>query len=382
MEPLDVRFVAETLRDPPPTPPVLIDGMVRQGELCVIGAPRAIGKSWLAMNIAALVARGDDYVFGTLQVRHAVPVLLCHGETTPWMAASRWATLLGGTDPGPLAECFDPWHLSVVRTRHTTRTDDGESVSEDAMEGRLDRRLSDAVAEHGIGLLVVDPWASFYCGAESSNDEVEAALGQLRELSASTGVAVVIVHHVGKATWSRDPEDLWRGASRLADAASTRVTLLRKYTDDEALQLGLKLIEARRYVSVRFLRRERPTPDFTAVLGEDGWWCRVQEGDLLASPPRKASDRVTPEEVAVALRVDGGRWDSLSAAMTALGLSKEATRTALERAVSARLVSEERGRAGARSFVLAPPSTDEQGAQALVREGFGLDPDDESDQEI
>jgi len=357
MADLEVRYIADTLADPPIAPPVLVDGMLRQGELCVIGAPRASGKSWLAMNLAALVARGDGYLFGTLQVRHSVPVLLCHGETPAWMASERWADLLDGRAPGPLAESFDPWRLGAVRTRHQFRSeDDSTSWSEEATEGRLDERLRRAVEEHGVRLVVIDPWATYFTGAESSNDETEAALDRLRELAEATGTAVVIVHHLGKATYSRDPEDLWRGASRLADAASTRVTLLPRYSDEEAIELGLRLDEARRHMRVRFLRRERPTPGFTAVLGEDGWWCRVKDDEAVASETKGATSHLSAEEVVVALRVDGGRWASLQAAAKALGLSKEATRAAIERAVAAGLVVEEAGRGGARSFALCAAS--------------------------
>ena len=51
---LDLRWVVETLADPPPEPSVLVQGLLRRGELCVLGAPRALGKSWWAMNLAAL----------------------------------------------------------------------------------------------------------------------------------------------------------------------------------------------------------------------------------------------------------------------------------------------------------------------------------------
>ena len=75
----------------------------------------------------------------------------------------------------------------------------------------------------------------------------------------ATGVAVVIVHHIGKSNEVRDPEDLWRGASRLADCASTRVTLLphfrsKKDADDQ----DLNPVQARRYADELFLRSDEP----------------------------------------------------------------------------------------------------------------------------
>ena len=368
MSGLEVRYVKDTLADPPAPPPVLVEGMLRAGELCVIGAPRASGKSWLAMNLAALVARGDGSVFGTLPVHHGAPVLLCHGETPAWMAAERWRSLLGTCDPGPLAESFDRWRVEVVRTRHQLRSEDGaETHSEDATEGRLDERLRQAVVEHGIRLLIVDPLATFYCGSENSNDEIEAALDTFRLLAGETGTAIVIVHHLGKATSSRDPEDLWRGASRLADAASTRITLLPAYSDDEVEQRGLSPDAARRHMTVRFLRRERPTDGFTARLGPDGWWQPVTERAPALRSMGSTARYCSPDEVATALRADGGTWPSVSAASSSLELSKPATTAALERAVEAGLIEERRGRSGARAFSLAMSPSDERATEEDLR---------------
>jgi uncharacterized protein YjiS (DUF1127 family) len=89
------------------------------------------------------------------------------------------------------------------------------------------------------------------------------------------GVAIIIVHHFGKSLDVREPEDLWRGASRLADWASTRVTLRQHYTAKQAKDQGMTREQARRYADVLFLRRSLPTPDFSIVLDpETCWWSR------------------------------------------------------------------------------------------------------------
>ena len=41
---LSVRWISHDLSNPPEEPPVLIEGLLRAGELCVVGAPRAIGS--------------------------------------------------------------------------------------------------------------------------------------------------------------------------------------------------------------------------------------------------------------------------------------------------------------------------------------------------
>ncbi|MGH9293780.1 MAG: AAA family ATPase [Acidimicrobiales bacterium] len=355
---LPIHWLTDTLTDPPPAPPVLVDGLLRAGELCVVGAPRASGKSWLIFNLALLLGRGCGFLFGRLQVAAQARMLLLHGETPRWMAASRWRVLLGHDDPPPaVAEVFKPVHIGVVRVRRQFRSPDGsEAWSEEACEGRLDQRLRRAVAEHKFDVVVLDPWACCYAGSENSNDEVEAALGQLRRLADETGTAVVIVHHLGKAQEGRDPEDLWRGASRLADAASTRCTLLPRFTPQQGKERGLSEAEARRHVKVRILRREEPTPGFTARLGADGWWRRIDD-ESPAADRSDSSRRVTGEEVALALRLDGGEWPSLGAAAESLGVSALAAAAALDEAKRSGEVVERPGSNGARRFRLSEDSS-------------------------
>jgi hypothetical protein len=297
------------------------------------------------------VGAGDGYLFGALQEKQAAPVLICHGETPQWMAAQRWRMLFPGAPPPNIAETFERFGIGAVKVRRQFRSPDGSQLWwEESCEGRLDDRLRRTVMEHHIGLVVIDPWATFYTGAENSNDEVEAAVAMLRRLAEETGAAIVVIHHLGKAQEGRDPEDLWRGASRLADAASTRVTLLPRFTTNEARERGLSPEEARRYARVRFLRREEPTPGFTAYLGHDGWWTRIEEA---AVGPANDARRLFVDDVVMALQLDGGEWPSLRAAVAALGRTPLEVGQALARAKAAGEIREVEGPGGARRFLLA-----------------------------
>jgi hypothetical protein len=221
------------------------------------------------------------------------------------------------------------------------------ALSEEWFEGILDPRIEAAVRDHGFGALIIDPWASFYGGDENSNDQTEAALGTLRALALEHGIAIVIVHHLSKAADTRDPEDLWRGASRLADWASTRVTLLPHFTQKGATDAGLSLVEARRYVDVRFLRRHEPTEPFSAVLGSDGWWRSWHP------EPVRPVERLSPADVAEACRRVGGRWGSVTDARASLGVSKESTTALLREAVEAGLLIPEPRAGAAKAYRLA-----------------------------
>jgi hypothetical protein len=221
---------------------------------------------------------------------------------------------------------------------------DGSHSSDEWIDARMDSSLEATIATYGFDVLIIDPWAVFYTGAENSNDEVEAALDKLRYLAMRHRVAIVIMHHFGKSTEAREPEDLWRGASRLADWASTRITLKSHYTTKQAKDQGMTREQARRYVDVLFLRRSTSTPDFSMVLDpETCWWSRW------VSSPEENSQKIklSVEDIVDACRRDGGSWPSNVAAAAALGVSRATARKPLDDAVRSGDLDTEKGVRGA-----------------------------------
>lgn len=245
-----------------------------------------------------------------------------------------------------LLETFEQWRVRVVR-RRVTYTGDGLATSEETLDAHLDERVEETVRAEQVEVLVIDPWAVFYSGRENSNDEAELALAELRRLRLDHGLTVVILHHFGKADTARDPEDLWRGASRLADWASTRVTLLPFYGDAQARRIGMSRQQARRYAQVKLLRRNAATPFDVAVCWnpETGQWDRWRapegEGDLLAGP--------TPADVAAKCPVPDG-WASTVMAAAALGIGRTKARDLLEQAKQQGLLEAVVGPRGAQGW--------------------------------
>lgn len=87
---LNLRWVHDALDNPPPEPPELVEGFMRAGEIIAIAAPRAIGKSWLTYNLAALLDRGEGNFLGQLPIRQKVRTLIAQGEIDEWNAWDRW----------------------------------------------------------------------------------------------------------------------------------------------------------------------------------------------------------------------------------------------------------------------------------------------------
>lgn len=343
---LDVHWVHETLEEPPPPDDDLIAGVLARGEITGIGANRNIGKSMLVMNMSILGARGAGMFLGAHPIRERFTTLLAHGETNRKGARRRWHYLTGSYQPDEgIGETFDPWRLRVVE-RRTTTLHAGGSTSDRSYDVAIDGRLEHTIGAHGIDVLVIDPWRVFYAGNENDSDQVEAALEKLRHLAVTMNIAVVIVHHLrggtdGDAT---DPEDAWRGSTRLPDAVDTRITLLPHYTRKQAKDQGMTRKQSRRYQDVYFLRRGGPAPDDISIAWnpQTGWWERwrtAQEigAELGGRPP---AAHYNPIDLVDVLREIGGSWPSIRKAADDLGLSSAGATTLLERAVAAGHIQE------------------------------------------
>jgi hypothetical protein len=284
--------------------------------------------------MATLLARGEGRLFGQLRIVKPCQVLIVQGENDEWESWRRWCVLTGSDGaPDGIAETFDRVRVRTTKRRSTTVSsfDGGRTTESDEwIDAVMDARLEATIAAYGFDVLIIDPWAVFYSGGENSNDEVEAALDKLRDLAMRHHVAVVILHHFGKGTDVREPEDLWRGASRLADWASTRVTLRPHYTASQVKKQGMTREQARRYVDVFFLRRSLPTPDFSMVLDpETCWWSRwlasLEEGGQRIN--------ISVEDIVEACRRAGGSWSSTVVAAAALDVSPGKARDLLRNAV-------------------------------------------------
>lgn len=343
---LRYEWVNEATKEPPPKPDVFIDGMLSAGELGVLVAPRKTMKSWATMQMAILLARGEGLMFGELPVRKQARVLVAHGELNPAGAHDRWM-YMGAADglPAGVAQTFDRWDVRIQSRRSRSTDLSGREWTVEEHVARLDARIEQTVVDAGIDVLVIDPWAVFYSGRENSNDEMAAALEELRDLTLRTGVAIWIVHHISKVSSAevRSPEDLWRGAGRLADWASTGVTMMPHYkTEKDWLAAGKTRKQAGHYADLFFMRRGTPTEDFSIRWDPaSGWWDRWEP-----DPKPKKNKQENKQEVQAKTRhlnvVDvveecrraGGFWESIRAAAAVLGVGPDKAKRLLGSAVA------------------------------------------------
>jgi len=308
---LRLRWVEDALADMPPEPEPIVTNLLRRGEVTVLGAPRAIGKTWASLNLATILATGRGELFGNPAFRPAGPrkVLYLQGELGEWGSATRWEMTaeqhLRSTFPaGMVAETFERIRIRTTH-RKVTSVADGTVFEDTHVDAVMDHRLEPAVA--GFDLLVIDPWATFFAGKENDNDETEAAILALTDIARRNDIAVWIVHHISAKTQHStlaEPEDLWRGASRLADAVATRVTVLPHYEPKKAKELGLDRSDARRFIDVHVLERNGPPVPMWHAQREGVWW------NAWEPPKTGRPSELSQQEVVTKLRQAPGQMVS------------------------------------------------------------------------
>lgn len=347
---VDIYWTDEVAADPPDPIDELVTNLVGIGEVTVFGAPRAMGKTWATMGLAADIAAGHGHAFGSDKFRVTRPgrVMYLQGELGLSASHVRWS-LATSNDVPRIAEVFERLRVKTTN-RRITMTADGVTWTDEESVAVVDDRLEPMLAELGADLLVIDPWATYFAGNENSNDEVEAAIDAITQMARRVGCAVWIVHHItAKASHGNlaEPEDLWRGASRLADAVSTRVTMLPHYTPAKARELGLDRFQARTYGDLHVLQRNGPPVPVVHCHLEQFRW---QHWEPTITDGGRPTD-VRDEDVVRVIRAAGGQIGSKRELLRALDVqSSNAADRCLDRLTQLGVVETGVGRRGATTY--------------------------------
>lgn len=157
----------ELLRPPEP----IVRRFAYRGRLTLFPAPRKSGKSTLIAAMAAAASSGTDFL----------------GESVP-ASSVLWAAL-----DEPLND--------TVRRFHALGADRSLFVAEGLVTVA---QLANSARELGVDLLIIDTLSDLLAREHLDNEngalEVKRALQPLRTLARDTGIAVVLLHHTGKAT--------------------------------------------------------------------------------------------------------------------------------------------------------------------------------------
>ncbi len=348
-----VRAVADWFKHPPEPVEPIVTGLLLPGDQVVIGGPRGASKTWLAMGMALQLARGQGLVLGRFPVASPVKVLYWHGELPDdYSTFARWELLTAsGQIPSTLQETYSHARIRIVKEREQVReAEAGLVVTRERTFAVIDAAFVEELRHTRPDVVVLDPYAVFYTGKEIDHTQVETAMSALTALTEELGITWIIVHHFSQARQGADPEDWWRGASRLADWASVRVTLQPAYVLKQAERQGMTRTEARRYANVRLLlRRQATPPDFGARFDpKTGMWVAWESPTLIDQ--RRSG--LTVDDIVHRLRDDGGRWESTNKAADALGTSHSKAKQLLTEAEQAGRLVSGKGSRGAATWSL------------------------------
>lgn len=238
--PLVLRAAA--LRKPTEIPPRqwLYGTQLIRGFVTVLVAPGGTGKSAYAMAVAMSIASGQTFLGQHIFVSGPTAVLNLEDpldELDRREAAIRIRHKLDDI------QLLDRFYLHSGEMRPVTIAShgpDGFTVVYPDEEAIITQ-----ITEHGIVLLVVDPYAESHTLEENSNPDMVKAAAAWRRISRATNCAVLLVHHVRKGAVT--DIDAARGAKALTDSARVGL-ILSPMSADEAEEFGIREDERWAYV--------------------------------------------------------------------------------------------------------------------------------------
>jgi len=206
----------------PPDPDWVIEGL-EPGDVGVITAPGAAGKSMFCLNLAVAVASGQP-LFGIWQVSKPGDVLYLYAEDSVESMHRRFHALC------QLESISDPVidRLTFINVRSNPpkfaiRGMQGLVMRQQDVLGGLDQVLSTMIQPR---LIILDPMLKFHALEENANNEMNQFLEILGSVAAQAHCAVIFVHHVSKGSDTKHQESA-RGATAIVNEARWQVALSR-----------------------------------------------------------------------------------------------------------------------------------------------------------
>jgi hypothetical protein len=211
-------------------PPVLIDGLLKQKRIMVLGASSKIGKTWTLINLGVSIASGQPWL-GLTTNKGKVLYLnfeLADDEMQERIDAVKIARCIT-LDDGQL----DVWNLSEHSAPH--------DVILPAIYERIKTKEYSAI--------ILDPIYCMYGDLdENSAGDVSALMNSLRKLSNKSKAAIVFAHHFSKGNQSgKESQDRISGSGVWGRAVDTNVSITAHESENaytlEATPRGFKKID-------------------------------------------------------------------------------------------------------------------------------------------
>ncbi|WP_197646317.1 AAA family ATPase [Tabrizicola soli] len=241
------------------------------GFLSFLIAPGGAGKSALAMVRAVAMAAGRELLEGEKPVR-PLRVWVHNAEDDLGEMERRLAATL---------QHFGMFHADLndnlfmtsgrgmkLQLARTGR--DGPEIVPGVVDALVERLVTTK-----LDVLILDPLGALHTLPENSNEAANLLSGALREVAHRADVAVVVLHHAGKAA-AMDMDAAGAGASRGASAfvdAARVVEQVVRMTTDDAKNFGIAAADRRDYLRVE-------NGKANLARAEGGRWLRMADVPL------------------------------------------------------------------------------------------------------
>lgn len=246
------------------------------GTVGVLAAPGGAGKSIFALQAAADVATGADTL--GIGIAASGPVLLIAAEDPIPVLGLRLQALMRSLPANAQSLLMSKLDVMPALT-----------LGIDLYSAGVD--WLPLLAERGVGcrLIVIDTLSRTHTGDENSRQDAGRVMRHLERLADETGAAVLLLHHVGKASvlnGQGNAQQAVRGASTWVDEARW-VAYLHGPSDDDVRALGIVESERRRYIRFGVSKLNYGEPP-------ENCWLKRGAGGLLTQAIASGVKKVLP----------------------------------------------------------------------------------------
>lgn len=183
------RYRPLDLRQAPPPPNWLVEGLIAKGDLTLTTGPPGIGKSWLILALAVAIVEGWDEFLGRELHLDAPGRVLIVDQENPLDVVLNRMRLLGLTHKG-MDNLRYLWNCGI----------------------RLDRdpgKFLDEVLDFEPVFIALDSLTRLHTQDENSAGQIAALMNNgIQPIARETGAAVMLVHHDNKSGDPRGSVDI------------------------------------------------------------------------------------------------------------------------------------------------------------------------------
>lgn len=257
-----------------PIPKEFVLPGLRKGDLGMIAAPGATGKTFLVLSLAlGLAGVRPDFLGRPMETTGKV-VFLAGEDDENILDLRTWYMLPPDAVEGKYDDNFVPIPLSG-EVPYLVEKSKGKLVRGEWYEPI--RKLA-----MGTTLLVIDPLRRFHEADENDSQHMTFVVQTMEAIAKETGCAIIFTHHTGKAATmggQGDHQGAARGSSAITDGVRWQLNMV-GMSEEEAKKFGVRDDERRSYLRVVFAKTNYAAP-------MEDWWCRRGNGGALEAwyPP-------------------------------------------------------------------------------------------------